>query len=235
VAESKPERQLDLHKRYNITSANLTVLLEQEFDYVVLAVKPQDSQAIAMQVNTGWTDNLIISVMAGIPTSQLQAWFGSDRIVRTMPNTPARLGLGMTVWTATPGVSELEKKFIQQLLQQLGKELYVHNDNWIDKATAVSGSGPAYLFLFAEQFMAAAQELGFSAEQAQQLVSQTVLGAATLLQTAPPAQLRAQVTSKGGTTAAALNTVMNSDVANIWEQAVQAAYKRAQELSATTS
>lgn len=211
-------------------------------DVVLLAVKPQDfstvahmiAQMVAPRLQQNKQGPLIISVMAGITLDALQSALGVSRIVRCMPNTPARIGLGMTAWTQSALVTEIEQAFVRQLLQRFGMELQVDSDDAIDKATAVSGSGPAYVFLFAEQFIQAAQDLGFNPDQASVLVKQTLLGSATLLATSTDSafDLRTQVTSKGGTTEAALQSLPQAELQSLWTTALRAAYQRAQALHA---
>lgn len=230
VAEHSQERRDYLASTYKVNVTTLSSDVANQADTIILAIKPQDASTVAETITPGLHGQLIISIMAGVNTTKLQTLFKTNRVIRTMPNTPAKLGLGMTVWTATPTVTSTDKQFVQRLLQDLGKELYVDNDDWIDKATAVSGSGPAYVFLFAEQLVNAAEQLGFKHDEALQLVQQTLLGASTLLFTGEPKQLREQVTSKGGTTFAALTSLAQHDLQSIWNEAIQAAYNRAKEL-----
>ncbi len=233
VAQHNAERRAYLSNTYQVTTTELNKLDITLFNIIVLAVKPQDAMPIVAP------QALVISVMAGISTHQLQALTGSHRIVRIMPNTPAKLGMGMSVWTTTSTVTKTDQQVVQTWLKKLGQEFYVESDDWIDKATAISGSGPAYLFLFAEQLITAAKQLGFNNIAATTLVSQTLLGASQLLQPATteyysaptPADLRKQVTSKGGTTAAALTSLPQAELQTAWNQAVQAAYNRAKQLS----
>lgn len=226
VAQRSAERREYLTATYHITTAELSTINLTIFDVVVVAVKPQDVMGLPI------SQALVISVMAGISTTRLQQLFSTPRVVRIMPNTPAKIGLGMSVWTATSATTPTDKQLIHDWLKLLGQELYVDNDDWIFKATAVSGSGPAYLFLFAEQLINAAKELGFNDIQAQQLVSQTLLGASQLLSqnNTNVCELRQKVTSKGGTTAAAINSLPQAELQQIWNTAVQAAYERAKEL-----
>lgn len=200
------------------------------FEVICLAIKPQDFKNITQLAAT---HALIISVMTGITTSTLSRVTTSQRIIRTMPNTPLQVGVGMTAWCKTTGVSAADITWFQQVFASRTTLLDVGDDNGINKATAVSASGPAYVFLFAEQLMHAASAIGFTTEQARLLVSQTILGAGHLLaqRGESPAELRQQVTSKGGTTAAALASLDQPSLQLQWDQAVAAAYQRANELS----
>ena len=149
-----------------------------------------------------------------------------------MPNTPAQISEGLTVWATTKEVTQRQKKWAGSILGVMGKEIYVEDEKYIDMATAVSGSGPAYFFLFVEALVEAAVNIGFSREMARELVLQTMLGAGHLIQKSgkEPAELRRMVTSPGGTTAEALSELEKGGFANLVKQAVRAAYDRAKEL-----
>ncbi len=149
-----------------------------------------------------------------------------------MPNTPAQIGEGMSVWTATPEVTKKQKGWASSILQTIGKEIYVDDEKYLDMATALMGSGPAYFFLFVEALVEAGAKIGFTREVAQHLVLQTMLGSGHLIEKSgrSPAELRAMVTSKGGTTAAALLELEKGEFSKLVGQAVQAAYNRAKEL-----
>lgn len=225
---SHETHQLTLLRR----DTSRTTVNWSHIDVVFLAVKPQDVAAAVADLPQ-LTKQLVISVMAGISTQTIQTLTGAQRIIRCMPNTPASIGQGMTVWFKTPSVTGNDAVWFTTVLQHCGKLLEVTSDDWIDKATAISASGPAYVFAQAEAVVAAAAQLGFSAEQARLLVSQTWVGAAALLaqSTEPVAELRQQVTSQGGTTAAAAQVLAESGFDDIWKKAIQAAYARAKELS----
>jgi len=176
---------------------------------VVLAVKPQQAQE-AMQALTGSLkpDQVVVSIMAGVRLATIQAAMKHQAIVRVMPNTPAQIGLGMNAYYADPVVTAKQLEPVHAMLSASGEALLVASEDLIDAATAVSGSGPAYVFYLAEHWMRAAEALGFSPTQATALVRQTLRGATELWQSSgiSAKQLREQVTSKGGTTAAALDT-----------------------------
>ena len=149
-----------------------------------------------------------------------------------MPNTPAQVGVGFTAWTATNTVTQSEKKFLETILSCMGKHLYVEQEDDINKATAISGSGPAYFFLMVLELAKAAEELGFEHGVAVDMAVQTIKGASALIDKKSDLdQLVQRVASKGGTTEAALAVFKESKIDKIWEAAIQAAYRRAKELS----
>ena len=203
------------------------------------AVKPQVMAEVVRQCRP-WLrpDTLIISIAAGIPGAAIARWLGTEtqpyeRIVRCMPNTPALIASGMTGMAALPGISEADRTLAEELLRAVGQVLWVQDDAAIDAVTAVSGSGPAYVFLFLEALIAAGIEQGLTAEQARQLALGTFHGATQLATLSPdaPAVLRERVTSKGGTTAAALAVFQDHDLMGTMRQAVAAAAHRAGELA----
>lgn len=232
VAESNTNRASYLTQHYNVHVQPLAAPMVNQAEVIFLAVKPQDCAEVAFEIKSGLSNQLLISVMAGINLQRLHELFITDYIVRTMPNTPASIGLGMTVWTATETVTDNQRNFVQNILTQFGEQLYVDNEDDIDKATAINGSGPAYVFLFAEHLLAAAQDLGFNDKTARLLVAQTLRGASELFATSneTPLFLRERVTSKGGTTEAAIYSLPIDELSEMWKTAVQAAYKRSKEL-----
>lgn len=206
-------------------------------DVLVLAVKPQ-YMAEALDELTErlgtYGERLVISIAAGISVTRLSALLGGHRrIVRCMPNTPALIGLGMTGLFADPSVPVADCGFAESMLQSVGKTVWVGAESGINSVIAASGSAPAYFFLFMEAMAAEAQRMGFSAEQARLLVQQTALGAAQMVVDNPQlelATLRAQVTSKGGTTAEAIRSFEEQGLANMVSTAMQAAVTRAEEM-----
>ncbi|MFC3913291.1 pyrroline-5-carboxylate reductase [Pseudaeromonas sharmana] len=206
-------------------------------DVLVLAVKPQ-YMAEALDELTErlgtYGERLVISIAAGISVTRLSALLGGHRrIVRCMPNTPALIGLGMTGLFADPSVPVADCGFAESMLQSVGKTVWVGTESGINSVIAASGSAPAYFFLFMEAMAAEAQRMGFSAEQARLLVQQTALGAAQMVVDNPQlelATLRAQVTSKGGTTAEAIRSFEEQGLANMVSTAMQAAVTRAEEM-----
>jgi len=200
---------------------------------VILAIKPQSLSAVMAEI-TGQFDpaQLVLSIIAGVSISTLSSGLYHQHIVRAMPNTPAQVGEGMTVWTATEGITEQQHESAVAILGTMGQQIYVAEEGDIDRATAVSGSGPAYFFLFVEAMVDAAIKLGLSRETALLLVIQTMQGSLTLLQKSgkEAGELRRLVTSPGGTTAAALERLDEGQMVPMIDRAVNAAYERAREL-----
>ncbi len=204
----------------------------REAGLVVWAVKPQAFGAAALPCAAQVADALHLSVMAGIRCATIERALGARRIVRSMPNTPALIGRGIAGLYATPAVSDAERERVGQLLVPTGQTLWVEREADLDAVTALSGSGPAYVFYFVEAMVAAAVEMGLSAEQGQRLALATFDGAAALAAQSgePPAVLRERVTSKGGTTHAALESLRRDAVAESIGRAIRAAQQRAREL-----
>ena len=202
-------------------------------DAMVLAVKPQQMQT-ALEPLAGRLDRqLVISIAAGTRLADLSRWLGGHALlVRTMPNTPALIGAGVTGLYADPAVDARGRAVAERILAAAGKTLWVASESMMDAVTAVSGSGPAYVFYFIEALAAAARELGFSAEQARLLSIETFVGAAALAAgtSEDVGTLRARVTSKGGTTEAALNSLDADAVAAAIGRAVRAAEVRGRQL-----
>ncbi|MBU6223911.1 MAG: pyrroline-5-carboxylate reductase [Burkholderiales bacterium] len=201
-------------------------------ELVVWAVKPQNLREAVGQAGLFCKQALHLSVAAGIRSDSLAQWLDSQRIVRAMPNTPALVGLGQTGLFARPGVSVGDKTWVQWLVASTGQFLWVSDEAQMDAITAVSGSGPAYVFFFMEAMEKAAIGMGLSAEQAKQLAIGTFVGASALAQSAqdPVSVLRDRVTSKGGTTHAAIACLQSAQVDVLFQDAIKAAQARAQVL-----
>jgi pyrroline-5-carboxylate reductase len=201
-------------------------------DMVVWAVKPQTFKDAAVAVRNHNTGALHLSVAAGIPSSSIAAWLGSERIIRTMPNTPALIGKGITALFALPAVTEADKAWANEVIATTGATVWLTAESQLDAVTAISGSGPAYMFYFMEAMTDAGAQMGLKREQAYQLAVATFIGAGELARasTEPPEALRAKVTSKGGTTYAAITSMDESDIKARFAQALFAAQKRAAEL-----
>ena len=202
---------------------------------IILAVKPQILQNVCRSLAPHLSrDTLVISIAAGIRTQDISRWLnGHPRLVRAMPNTPALIQAGITGLYATPEVPSRQRQQAEQLLTAAGTVLWVDDEVQLDAVTAVSGSGPAYLFLVCEAMINAAQQLGLSQAQAQQLTLATALGASrmTLTGDTPPAELRRQVTSPGGTTEQAINALQQHGLPAAFEHALTAARDKAVELA----
>ena len=238
VADPDPQ-QLDAIRQHwpdvQATQDNAEAL--QGADVVVLAVKPQVMREVLEPLADLAQRNrpLVISIAAGIREAALNQWLGGNLpIVRCMPNTPALVQTGATGLVANAQVSQAQRNLAESILRAVGITVWFAEEASIDSVTAVSGSGPAYFFLVMEAMQAAAQNLGMSAEDAQLLVVQTALGAARLALESgePAAELRRKVTSKGGTTEAALKVLNDGGLPALFEQALQAAAKRSRELAA---
>ncbi len=202
-------------------------------DVIVLSVKPQQMRDVAAALLPQVSGQLIISIAAGIRGADLARWLGGYRaIVRCMPNTPALIAMGITGLVAMDGVSAAQKDSADDILKAVGRTVWLDDEAQIDPVTAVSGSGPAYVFYFIEAMQQAAQELGLSQEQGRQLALATFTGAAQLAaQSSDPVPLlRERVTSKGGTTYAALTSMEQSGVKEAIVKAIKAAAARGREL-----
>jgi pyrroline-5-carboxylate reductase len=202
-------------------------------DVLILAVKPQDAPELFQQMRKSVSSHLIISIMAGVSISALMRGLGTERVVRAMPNMPARIGKGMTVWMTGLLITEEEKNMARAIFRALGEELEVLDEDLIDAATAISGSGPAYLFSLAEALEDAALQFKFSPEERRLLIRETLRGASELYAETDesPTSLRRAVTSQGGTTEAALQTLDLHHFATLWWRAIKEAHNRAKELN----
>ncbi|NBS47450.1 MAG: pyrroline-5-carboxylate reductase [Betaproteobacteria bacterium] len=199
---------------------------------IVWAVKPQTFKQAAQAVRPHAGAALHLSVAAGIRSDSIARWLDSARVVRSMPNTPALVGKGMTGLFARDGVTEAHKALVEALLAPTGELLWVAQESDLDTVTALSGSGPAYVFFFIEAMTQAGVDMGLSAAQAQQLAVGTFVGASELARTSsePPSVLRERVTSRGGTTHAAITSMQADEVGQRFARALQAARARAREL-----
>ena len=199
---------------------------------LVWAIKPQVFEEVASPLAGRFGHALHLSVAAGVRSDSMARWLQSERIVRAMPNTPALVGLGQTGLFARAAVHAPERDHIEQLMQAIGQTIWVAQETLLDAVTAVSGSGPAYVFYFIEAMVSAGVRMGLSAEQAHQLAVGTFVGAAELARSSKdsPAVLRDKVTSKGGTTYAAISRMQSDGLADLIAAALQAAHQRSIEL-----
>ena len=204
----------------------------QRPDMVLWAVKPQVFAAVAGQATPHLRDSLHLSVAAGIGSDSIAAWLGTERVVRAMPNTPALIGLGQTGLYARSGVSGADRELTQQVLGTVGQNLWLDAEQLLDAVTALSGSGPAYFFYFIEAMIGAGMGMGLTEKQAHQLAVGTMAGAAELAHSSAESAtaLRLRVTSKGGTTEAALSHLDNNKVSEHFQNAIEKARIRAIEL-----
>jgi pyrroline-5-carboxylate reductase len=234
ASDPRAERREELGAAYGMRTTGSNVEAVEAADIVVLAIKPQMLRKVGREISGSLrSEQLVISILAGSTTRALRNALGHEAIVRAMPNTPAQVGKGMTVWYATPQVSELQRAQTAALLSSLGKELEVEDEKYVAMATAVSGTGPAYVFLVMEALIDAAVHLGFPRHIAHDLVIETLLGGTHLAQVTGdhPAYLRNMVTSPAGTSAAAIHELEKGRLRTVLSEAVWAAYRRTEELS----
>lgn len=232
VVEPYEPTRAALLQSYGITAQAAPTAALERAQIVVWAVKPQTFKDAAAQTRAHTQQALHLSVAAGIRSDSIAQWLGSERIVRTMPNTPALVGKGMSALYARPTVNAAERQTVEAILAGTGDVLWVDTEKQLDAVTALSGSGPAYVFYFMEAMTRAGTAMGLSAQQAHQLAVGTFVGASELARRSdePPAVLRERVTSKGGTTYAALTSLERDGVGDAFVRAMQAAERRAQEL-----
>jgi pyrroline-5-carboxylate reductase len=233
VSDIKEARRQHLEHEYSVAVTDSTRLAAKKSDIIILAIKPQNLTEVMAELKGQLKPTqLVLSIIAGTRIDTLRLGLNHSSIVRVMPNTPAQIGEGMSVWTATPQVTEPQKEWAGSILGAMGKEIYVDDEKYLDMATAVSGSGPAYFFLFVELLIDAAIHIGLPRDMAQKLVLQTMLGSGHFIQRSgkEPAELRRMVTSPGGTTAEALLQLEKGGLADLVRQAVIAAYNKARKL-----
>lgn len=233
VGEPVEARRSYLEQKYGLKaySGNLDVV--SGADIVVLSVKPQSLPEVLSELKTGLAqDTAVLSIVAGAKMKTLVDGLGHSAVIRVMPNTPAQIGAGMTVWTASPDVPETKIAAARDILGTLGKELFVNDEKLIDMATALSASGPAYVFLFIEAMIDAGVYLGMPRDMARTLVLQTVTGSTRLVEESGrhPAELKDMVTSPGGTTIEAVLAFEEGGFRATIFQAVIAAYEKSKEL-----
>lgn len=233
VGEPVETRRADLTSRYGLQAFPTNSESIQGADIVILAVKPQHLGGAMVEIKGKIaSEALVLSIVAGAKIETIGQGLAHDRIVRVMPNTPAQIGEGMSVWTATQSVGASEREIASQILSCLGKEIFAPEEKYLDMATAVNGSGPGYVFLFLEAFVDAAVHLGFARPVAEELVLQTVLGSVKMAQGSKQhlAELRNLVTSPAGTTAAGIFELEEGGMRSVIDRAVMAAYERSVEL-----
>jgi pyrroline-5-carboxylate reductase len=232
VVEPFAETAAKLQNDFGITALPVAGPRLQDVDLVVWAVKPQVFSEAAAPVMPHTRSALHLSVAAGIRTDSIARWVGTDRVVRCMPNTPALVGQGITGLFACPSVTSADKTWVEQVIATTGQFLWVDKEIQLDAITALSGSGPAYVFYFLEAMTQAGVVMGLSAQQAYQLAVATFSGASSLAaaSTESAEVLRQRVTSKGGTTYAAISAMEAAGIKSAFVKAMQAAEKRAGEL-----
>ena len=230
VGEPVSSRREHLSERYQVqvTDDNLEAITGARM--IVLAVKPQQIDTAMADLKSSVNNSqVVLSIVAGASIKSISKSLDHSVIVRVMPNTPSQVGQGMSVWTALPGVSLEHRDLVQCILKTLGKEVYVSEEKYLDMATALSASGPAYVFMFLEALIDAGVYLGLQRDMAETLATQTIYGSIALVRESGkhPADLRNMVTSPGGTTAEALLVMEESGFKGILLDAVIAAYEKA--------
>ena len=229
ATDIRDDRLAELQERYGIRVSKNNAQAADEGQIVLLCIKPQTIPKVMPQIRGKLRRNdLLLSIIAGATIKTLSDGAGHAAIVRSMPNTPAQIGQGITVWTCTEQVKESQKEQAQTILRSLGQEIYVHDERYLDMATAVSGSGPGYVFLMMEAMIDAAVHLGFSRPVATQLVYQTIRGSVEFAEQSGRhvAELRNQVTSPGGTTAEGLYHMEKGGLRTVIGQGIWGAYER---------
>jgi pyrroline-5-carboxylate reductase len=232
VLEIDPARSAELAERHKVRTHERPGDWLQASEVVVLAVKPQQMREAAVEIQPHLKRQLVLSIAAGVRAQTIGSWLATGMIVRAMPNMPALIRAGITAAVALPEVSAAQRAAADRILSAVGTVIWLDDEAMLDAVTAVSGSGPAYIFYFIEAMQAVALELGFDEAQARALTLQTFAGATQLAAQSheSAAALREKVTSKGGTTAAAVSVLSANKVDEAIQQAIKAAHERARQL-----
>jgi len=233
VSDPLAERCEELKQKYGVQTSTENTPGLKDASVVILSVKPQHLPKLARSIKGLIpAEALVLSIVAGATLQRISESLGHPHIVRVMPNTPSRIGEGIAVWTNSPSVNPDQMEITREILSALGDEIYVDDESYLDMATALSGTGPAYVFLFMEAMVDAGVHLGFQRRIAEKLVMQTVKGSVDFYASRKThlAALRNEVTSPAGTTAAALYYLEKAGFRNAISRAIWAAYERSQEL-----
>jgi pyrroline-5-carboxylate reductase len=233
ASDPYPGQLEKLANRYHINTTQDNLAAVKEKNIIILAVKPQNLAEIGEELRGHIpARSLVLSIIAGATIAKISQALHHYRVVRVMPNTPARVGQGMSVWTCTKEVTEIQTQQAQAILAALGEEILVEKEDYLDMATALSGTGPAYVFLFMEAMIDAGVHMGFSRRVAEQLVFQTIEGSVAFARDSGrhSAELRNMVTSPGGTTADALYQLEKGAFRTVLSKAIWAAYKKSRYL-----
>ena len=232
VVEPFDEARIKLKSSFGITAMAEPGDALAQATLVVWAVKPQSFKDAALQTHASTGNALHLSVAAGITSDSIARWLGTQRVVRAMPNTPALIGKGITGLFARPAVTLADRQAVESVIATTGEWLWLDAEAQLDGVTALSGSGPAYMFYFMEAMTEAGAQMGLSREQAHKLAVATFIGAGELARasTEPPEVLRQRVTSKGGTTYAAITSMEGSQVKELFIKALHAAQVRAAQM-----
>ena len=233
ASDPRVKRGEELREKYGVKSFTENIPAVKEANVVVLSVKPQRLSGVLKELQGQIPPTaLVLSIIAGATIEKISTGLGHAKIVRTMPNTPARIGEGITVWVASDAVSESQKEQARTILSALGEEIFVEDEYYLDMATALSGSGPAYVYMFMEAMIDAGVHMGFPRRISEKLVTQTMRGSVNFYEknNVHVAALRNQVTSSGGTSAEALYYLEKAGVRTAISRAIWAAYQRSLEL-----
>lgn len=234
ASHPREERRVQLSAKFGITVVESNAEAVEGADLVLLTIKPQVLGSVAAQLRGRLQpEQVVISILAGAPMRTLREGLDHDALVRVMPNTPAQVGEGMAVWCATEAVDEVARVKVRLALGALGQELEVDDEKYVDMATALSGTGPTYVFLMMEALIDAGVHMGFPRRISEQIVMQTVSGSVSYARSSGKhlAELRNMVTSPGGTSAEAIYQMEKGGLRTILSKAVHAAYKRTQSLT----
>jgi pyrroline-5-carboxylate reductase len=228
----RPERGEELRKKYGVFATTDNVAAAHAAEIILLSVKPQRLSDVMKGLKGIRADALVLSIVAGASIKKISLGLRHKAVVRSMPNTPGQIGEGITVWTASKETNDEQREMARAILGALGEEVFVEDEEYLDMATALSGTGPAYVFLFSEALIDAGVHLGFPRRIAEQLVLQTIKGSVDYYRQAErhPAALRNQVTSPGGTSAEALYYLEKAGFRTAISRAVWAAYQRSVQL-----
>jgi pyrroline-5-carboxylate reductase len=237
VTGPRRERRAELAKQFGISAVASNAEAAKGADVIVLSVKPQVLPTVMKDLHGKLrADQLVLSIVAGATMKALETGLAHPAIVRSMPNTPAQVGMGITAWYPSPAVTAAQRERTKEILAAFGEELMVEDESYLDMATALSGTGPTYVFLLMEALVDAGVHLGFSRRVAEELVLRTVEGSALFARKSGRhlAELRNMVTSPGGTSAAAIYQLEKGSLRTVLSKAVYAAYQRSSELGTTT-
>eukprot|EP01134_Creolimax_fragrantissima_P002218 CFRG2218T1 len=239
VYDINQKQSESIAKTYNINYFSSMQEAVEDSDVLVLAVKPNNVPDVAKTIGSSiGKDTVVLSLMAGVPIKEIGAQLKHNKIIRAMSNTPAFVSQGMTVWTGSDAVTEVDYNNVQELLRAVGEEILVRDEKYLDMATAISGSGPAYVMLAMEALTDSGVHLGFSRDVAKKLATQTMLGAVMYSKDRDEehlAKLRNDVTSPGGTTASAIYELEKGGFRTVMSNAVWASYRRALEMGGSDS
>ena len=234
ASHPREDRRQRLAERFGVFTTESNRDAAHGADLVLLTIKPQVLQAVMRQLcGSLLPQQVVVSVIAGAPIDVLVNGLDHQAVVRVMPNTPAQVGQGMSVWSTTPGVTDAQRLRVQAVLSALGEELWVEEEKYVDMATALSGTGPTYVFLMMEALIDAGVHMGFPRRIAEQIVLQTVSGSVAFARDSGKhmAELRNMVTSPGGTSAEAIYQMEKGGLRTVLSRAVYAAYQRTQVLA----